>query len=87
MLLSDRVFSQMPKAVKRLIEFVAADAGFDRICSNEIFRPDGGMALPAQAGGLALFAKCTSRGSQARMTPLCNRRFARLWPRMVPASN
>ena len=61
MLLSDRVFSQMPKAVKRLIEFVVADAGFDRICSNEIFRPDGGMALPAQAGGLALFAKCVAR--------------------------
>ena len=61
MLLSDRVFSQMPKAVKRLVEFVVADAGFDRLCSNEIFGPDAAMSLPAQAGGSALFAKCVAR--------------------------
>ena len=61
MLLSDRVFSQMPKAVKRLIEFIVADAGFDRLCSNEIFGPDGDMALPAQAGGPILFAECVAK--------------------------
>lgn len=61
MLLSDRVFSQMPKAVKRLVEFVGADAGFDRICSSEIFGPHGAISLPAQAGGPALFSKCLAK--------------------------
>ena len=60
MLLSDRVFSQAPRAMKRLIAFITDEPGFQRLTSvatPQLRR----MALPENAGGSALYEACSKK--------------------------
>ena len=61
MLLSDQVFSQAPRTMKRLVAFIAREPNFHRLISAVAteFRSD--MALPAKAGGDALFEACEKK--------------------------
>ena len=61
MLLSDQVFSQAPKAIKRLIAFIAAEPGFQRLTSASTQQLRRDMSLPAKAGGSALFVACVGK--------------------------
>ena len=61
MLLSDRVFSQAPRAMKRLIAFIADEPGFQRLTSAAMPRIRRDMGLPARAGGGALFEACMNK--------------------------
>ena len=56
MLLSDQVFSQAPKTMKRLVAFIVGEPDFHRLASMMEFRSD--MGLPAKAGGNELFETC-----------------------------
>ena len=58
MLLSDQVFSQAPKAMKRLITFVAGEPGFQRLTPAMTPGRRHDMGLPDKAGGNALFETC-----------------------------
>ena len=55
MLLSDRVFSQAPRAIKRLINLIVDEPGFQRLRSTMTPRHRSDMSLPDKAGGDALF--------------------------------
>ena len=61
MLLSDHVFAQSPRAMKRLINFVTHEPGFRRLTAQETPRGSGGMELPETAGRSILFDVCASR--------------------------
>ena len=61
MLLSDQVFSQAPKAMKRLIAFVADEPGFQRLTSATTPQLRHDMGLPARAGANTLFEACLSK--------------------------
>ena len=55
MLLSDHVFSQSPKTVKRLINYITTEPGFERLTASDTLADFG---LPATAGRDALFRHC-----------------------------
>lgn len=59
MLLSDQVFSQAPKTMKRLVAFIVGEPGFHRLTSVTEFRSD--MGLPTKAGGNELFETCEKK--------------------------
>ena len=59
MLLSDQVFSQAPKTMKRLVAFIVGEPGFHRLTSVTEFRGD--MGLPAKSGGNELFETCEKK--------------------------
>ena len=61
MLLSDHVFAQSPRAMKRLVAYVTQEPGFRRLTAQETPRPSGGMELPETAGRSILFDVCASR--------------------------
>lgn len=61
MLLSDQVFSQAPKAMKRLVAFVADEPGFQRLTSATTPQGRRDMGLPASAGAKTLFEACLSK--------------------------
>ncbi len=61
MLLSDRVFTQAPKARDRLIRFIVEEPGFERLTSTMGPHPRRGMSLPAEAGGDYLFELCRKK--------------------------
>ena len=59
MLLSDQVFSQAPKTMKRLVAFIVGEPGFHRLTSVTEFRSD--MGLPTKAGGNEMFETCEKK--------------------------
>ena len=61
MLLSDHVFSQAPKAMKRLIAFIADEPGFQRFTSAATPHLRHDMGLPVRVGGSALFEACVKK--------------------------
>ncbi|MCY4673021.1 MAG: hypothetical protein OXD43_04520 [Bacteroidetes bacterium] len=61
MLLSDHVFSQAPKVVKRLIDFIVDEPGFQRLISSTRPRARRDMGLPSSAGNNALFEACKKK--------------------------
>ena len=61
MLLSDQVFSQAPKAMKRLIVFIAGEPAFQRLTSAALPQLRRDMGLPESAGGSALFEACLNK--------------------------
>ena len=61
MLLSDQVFSQAPKTMKRLVAFVVEEPGFHRLTSAVMTEFRGDMGLPAKAGGNELFEICEKK--------------------------
>lgn len=64
MLLSDQVFLEAPKVMKRLVDFVAEGPGFDRLVAGVGPRRRQDFALAAKAGGNALFEACRGRLGQ-----------------------
>ena len=61
MLLSDRVFSQAPRTMKRLIDFVVLEPGFQRLTSTESPQSRREMSLPARVGASELFEACAGK--------------------------
>ena len=61
MLLSDHVFSQSPRATKRLVNYVAEEPGFTRLVARDMPRRGEGMGLPEDAGRGILFEVCRER--------------------------
>ena len=61
MLLSDQVFSQAPRAMKRLVAVVANEPGFQRLASAVAMRHRSEMGLPANAGGDFLLEACKNK--------------------------
>ena len=61
MMLSDQVFSQAPKTMKRLVAFVAKEPGFHRLTSTMMTEFRGDMGLPDKAGGNELFETCEKK--------------------------
>ena len=61
MLLSDRGFSQAPRTMKRLIDFVVLEPGFQRLTSAELPQSRRGMSLPERAGASELFEACADK--------------------------
>ena len=81
MLLSDHVFSESPRTVRRLMEFVGQEQAFLRLVHSErnvVFR---GLQLPESSGGRELASMCKDKLEQCSDPMLC-REF-----RLVIAAN
>ena len=61
MLLSDYVFTQSPKSIKRLIKFLAQEPDFERLSANDFGQSQKGLVLPETAGGKVLYDVCAER--------------------------
>ena len=66
MLLGDYVFAQSPKSMRRLIDFVCADLGFERLIAADSLRGQTDIRLPEEAGRELLFDTC---GHRAQLEP------------------
>ena len=81
MLLSDHVFSESPRTVRRLIDFVGQDQAFLRLLHSErtvLFR---GLQLPESSGGRELVSTCKAKLEQCS-DPTLRKEF-----RLVIAAN
>ena len=58
MLLSDYVFTQSPKYIRKLISFIAKQPDLERLLSAGFEHNQREMALPTTAGGTVLFETC-----------------------------
>ena len=70
MLLSDYVFTQSPRSMRRLIHFITKEPDFERLSGTDFEQSQRGMILPKTAGGKVLFEICAEK--------LCNERDANL---------
>ena len=61
MLLGDYVFTQSPRSMRRLINFIAQEPDFERLSGTEFGQSQHGMVLPDTAGGRLLFEVCAER--------------------------
>ena len=61
MLLSDHVFSQVPRVTDRLMRFVTSEPGFQRLYSVGPPRDRREIELPEKAGRAMLFQTCSAR--------------------------
>ena len=61
MLLSDYVFTQSPRWMKRLIAFIAQEPEFQRLTGADIAQRQRAMSLPETAGGSVLFDVCAEK--------------------------
>ena len=61
MLLGDYVFTQSPKSMRRLIEFIVKEPDFQRLTGAESTQEQRGMELPRTAGGKVLFEVCAEK--------------------------
>ena len=77
MLLSDRVFSQTPRPMKRLMAFVTGEPGFQRFILTSSTYRRGDIALPLGAGQKELFQACTEKLRTADSWPQ-HRAFCRV---------
>ena len=64
MLLSDYVFTQSPRSMRRLINFVAKEPEFERLCASDFGQGQRGMILPETAGGKMLYEVCEERSEK-----------------------
>lgn len=58
MLLSDQVFAQAPRAMKRLVSFITTTRGFERLASSGSLRSHRGMGLSETASRTFFFNSC-----------------------------
>ena len=61
MLLSDYVFTQSPRSIRRMINFVTQEPYFERLSATDYGQSQKGMVLPDTAGGKVLFEVCVAR--------------------------
>ncbi len=61
MLLSDYVFTQSPKSVRRLIQFITREPDFERLLAANFGEEQRGLVLPEMAGGKVLFEFCVEK--------------------------
>ena len=61
MLLSDLVFSESPKTMRRLIKFIVEEPGFQKLAVSELTPNLRSMTLPETAGRNDLFAACAAK--------------------------
>ena len=61
MLLSDYVFTQSPKSMRRLIYFITKEPDFERLSGADFGQSQRGMILPKTAGGKVLFEVCAEK--------------------------
>ena len=61
MLLGDYVFTQSPRLMRRLINYIAQEPDFERLSGTEFGQGQRGMELPETAGGRLLFDVCMER--------------------------
>ena len=61
MLLADRVFTQAPRMMKRLIGLLAEEPAFYRFTAMTPFQRRRDMALPANAGGSLMYEACCEK--------------------------
>ena len=61
MLLGDYVFTQSPRSMRRLINFIAMEPGFQRLAGADFGQGQRGMVLPENAGGKVLFEVCAEK--------------------------
>ena len=61
MLLCDHVFSESPRAMKRLIAYVTEEPGFGRLAARDLPRRGRNMELPGTAGRDLLFEACLGK--------------------------
>ena len=64
MLLGDHVFTQSPKSVRRLINFVTEEPGFQRMTAAYDAQDQRGVSLPEAAGRRMLFDACVTKLNQ-----------------------
>lgn len=75
MLLSDHVFSQVPRVTNRLIDFITKDPDFQRFYATFTPHRERELKLPAKVGRLALFEACKTKLEQEHDP--CRRRALR----------
>lgn len=61
MLLSDQVFTQAPKVMNRLVEFITRGPGFYRWAASALGPFGSGIALSVNSGGSLLYQKCSQK--------------------------
>ena len=61
MLLGDYVFSQSPRSMRRLINFIAREPDFQRLTDSATTQAQRGMRLPETAGGKVMFEVCAAK--------------------------
>ena len=61
MLLGDYVFTQSPKSMRRLIDFITSEPDFQRLTGADSIHNLRGMELPETAGGKLLYEVCKSK--------------------------
>ena len=61
MLLADHVFSESPRAMKRLIAYITQEPGFGRLAARDFRRRGRNMELPETAGRDLLFNACLGK--------------------------
>ena len=64
MLLGDYVFTQSPRSMRRLINFIARDPEFQRLMGTDTIQRQRNMRLPETAGSKVLFEVCASKLSE-----------------------
>lgn len=65
MLLSDYVFADSPRSIRRLVKFITEEPAFERL-TNDGFGGQRETALPPGAGGRALFDTCITKLGEPR---------------------
>ena len=61
MLLGDYVFSESPRSMRRLINFIGQEPDFERLTGADNMQDQRDMRLPETAGGRVLFDLCVSK--------------------------
>ena len=61
MLLSDHVFSESPRAMKRLLAYITEEPGFGRLATRDLSGRGWNMELPETAGREVLFEACLGK--------------------------
>ena len=61
MLLSDYVFTQAPRSIRSLINFVTQESDFERLSATDFGQNQKGMVLPETAGGKVFYEVCAER--------------------------
>ena len=61
MLLSDYVFTQSPRSIRRLIHYITNEPDFERLLAADFGEDRGGVVLAEAAGGKVLFEVCLEK--------------------------
>ena len=82
MLLSDYVFTQSPRSMRRLINFLTKEPDFERLIGADLGQGQRGMNLPETAGGKMLFEVCVKK-LQEESDPKMRRELRQVMARNV----